>query len=118
QISILDGENAEYIETHAVSTNNFGLYKLAIGGGTAVEGNMADVAWGAGNKSIKVEIDPNGGSNYSDLGTTELLSVPYALYAVESATGVQGPQGPQGEPGAQGPQGETGATGPQGSQGE
>ncbi|NEN25321.1 hypothetical protein G3O08_18690 [Cryomorpha ignava] len=120
QISILDGDNAEYIETHTITTNSFGLYTLAIGGGTPVEGSMSDVTWSAGNKSIKVEIDPDGGSNYSDLGTTELLSVPYALYAVESATGVAGPQGPPGPPGSQGatgPQGATGSTGAIGPQG-
>lgn len=81
QISILDGSSAEYVETHTVTTSAHGLYTLAIGDGNPTTGTMAAVTWGAGNKSIKVEIDPEGGTNYSDLGTTELLSVPYALYA-------------------------------------
>lgn len=81
QISILDGPSAEYVETHTVTTNTFGLYTLAIGDGNPTTGTMAAVTWEVGNKSIKVEIDPEGGTNYSDLGTTELLSVPYALFA-------------------------------------
>ncbi len=101
QISILNDDNAEYTETHTVTTNSF-------------VGSMNAVAWGEGHKSIKVEIDPEGGSNYSDLGSTELLSVPYALYA---ATGVEGPQGIQGPPGTQGATGETGSQGATGATG-
>lgn len=85
KISILDGNTAEYVETHTVTTSAFGLYTLAIGDGNPTSGTMAAVTWEAGNKSIKVEIDPEGGTNYSDLGTTELLSVPYALYARDAA---------------------------------
>jgi len=81
QISILDGSTAEYVETHTATTNDFGLYNIAVGSGTPTTGTMAAIDWSAGGKFIKVEIDPNGGTNYTDLGTTELLSVPYALYA-------------------------------------
>lgn len=81
QISILDGSTAEYVETHSATTNDFGLYTIAIGDGTAVTGTMSGIDWSAGSKSIKVEIDPSGGTSYTDLGTTELLSVPYAIYA-------------------------------------
>lgn len=84
KISILHNSTVDYSETHKVTTNNFGLYILVIGDGTPIFGGMALVDWSAGNKFIKVEIDPNGGTNYTDLGTTELLSVPYALYAAES----------------------------------
>jgi hypothetical protein len=63
-------------------------------------------------------MDPAGGSSYTDLGSTQFLSVPYALYAETSNTpGPQGPQGPagaNGQDGAQGPQGIPGETGPQG----
>lgn len=87
QISILDGSTAEYVETHTVTTNGFGLYTLQIGTGTPVSGTMSGVTWSTGNKFIKVGIDPNGGSNYTALGTTELLSVPYALYAASAPGG-------------------------------
>ncbi|MGO3283976.1 MAG: beta strand repeat-containing protein, partial [Mesonia sp.] len=83
KISIINGSTTIYSETHQVTTNNFGLYTLAIGDGTPVSGAMASVGWST-TKLLKVEIDPNGGTNYTDLGTTELLSVPYAMYAVTS----------------------------------
>lgn len=109
RISILNGSASGtpvYVETHSATTNQFGLYNVAIGGGSVVSGTMAGINWGTGDKYIKVEMDPAGGSSYTDLGAAQLLSVPYALY---SATGVPGPQGPAG------PTGATGATGPAGS---
>ncbi len=117
EITILSGTTAQFVERHTATTSAIGLYTVQIGGGTAVTGTMGAVTWSAGNKNIKVGIDPNGGTNYTDMGTTELLSVPYALYA---AGGTQGPQGPQGVAGPTGPAGSngaTGATGPQGPQG-
>lgn len=85
KISILNPSNtALYVETHNVTTNDFGLYNVIIGEGAAVTGTMGGVNWAGGTKKIKVEIDPNGGTNYTSLGTTELLSVPYALYAAGS----------------------------------
>lgn len=76
-----DATVAEYEETQLITTNEFGLYTLQIGNGTATIGDMATVKWETGNKYIKVAIDPTGGSNYVDAGTTQLLSVPYAIYA-------------------------------------
>lgn len=97
KISILHNTTVDYSETHTVTTNNFGLYTLVIGDGTPVFGGMASVDWDSGNKFVKVEIDPNGGTNYTDLGTTELLSVPYAMYASESGSSANGsPTGPAG----------------------
>ncbi len=76
-----DATQAEYEETQHVTTNEFGLYTLQIGNGTSVTGDMKTVKWETGNKYIHVTIDPQGGTNYLDAGTTQLLSVPYALYA-------------------------------------
>ncbi|MBK7763127.1 MAG: hypothetical protein IPI46_07105 [Bacteroidetes bacterium] len=76
-----DATMAEYEETQLISTNEFGLYTLQIGNGTPVLGEMKTVKWETGNKYIRVAIDPTGGSNYVDAGTTQLLSVPYAIYA-------------------------------------
>lgn len=88
KISILNPANTPvYVETHSANTNDFGLYHVAIGDGTPVSGTMAGVNWAGGTKKIKVQIDPNGGTNYTDLGTTELLSVPYALYAASAPNG-------------------------------
>ncbi len=70
-----------YQETQSVNTNAYGLYTIAIGGGTVVTGAMEDVEWGNGNKYVQVEMDPAGGTAYTDIGTSQLLSVPYAMYS-------------------------------------
>ncbi|MBK6751986.1 MAG: putative metal-binding motif-containing protein [Flavobacteriales bacterium] len=70
-----------YQETHAISTNAFGLFSVAVGQGSTTQGVFADVAWGAAAHFLHVELDASGGSNYLDMGTTQLLSVPYALHA-------------------------------------
>ena len=87
------------------------MVTLEIGTGTVVSGTFASISWGTNAYFIKTETDPAGGTNYTISGTTQFLSVPYALYA---ATGNVGPAGPQGLTGAQGPIGLTGAAGPQG----
>jgi hypothetical protein len=71
-----------YAETHSVTTNSYGLFTLAIGKGTPVTSTFASINWASGtDKFLKVEIAPAGGSNYQLQGTTQLLSVPYALYS-------------------------------------
>src|ERR1043165_6810985 len=70
-----------YQETQSTTTNAYGLYNVIIGNGTIVSGTMAGVNWATGNKYIQVEIDVNGGTSYADLGASQLLSVPYAMYA-------------------------------------
>ena len=68
-------------ETHSLTTNQFGLFTLSIGGGTPVTGTIALVDWGNGAKYVEIEADLSGGTAYDPFGTTELLSVPYAIYA-------------------------------------
>ncbi len=75
-----------YQETQSTITNAYGLYNIAIGAGVPVTGTMAGIVWGTGNKFIQIEIDPAGGTTYTDLGTTQLLSVPYAMYAPTSGS--------------------------------
>lgn len=87
QISILQGSPAgvaAYIERHNPTTNANGLATIEVGGGTLVAGNFSTIDWANGPYYLKTEVDPNGGTAYSISGTTQLLSVPYALYA-ESA---------------------------------
>jgi len=84
QISILQGSESGtvmYAETHTVSTNAFGLVNLKVGSGTLVSGVFSPGGWGATSHFLKIEIDPAGGSTYTHLGTSELLSVPYAFHA-------------------------------------
>jgi hypothetical protein len=104
-----------YSETHAPTTNANGLASLQIGAGNVVSGTMASIQWEDGPYYVRTETDPDGGTSYSISGTSELLSVPYALYAANG--GVEGPQGPQGPEGPQGPKGDTGETGERGPEG-
>jgi hypothetical protein len=90
RVSIMQGAAVIYQETHAVQTNAFGLVNLMIGEGSPNQGSMAAIDWGGQAKSLKVEFDPAGGSSYSDLATTPLLSVPYALYAKQAGDGGSG----------------------------
>ena len=87
KISILQGTLAGtvvYAETQLVSTNANGLVSLEIGSGTVVLGSFATIDWANGPYFIKTETDPTGGTNYTISGTSELLSVPYALYTSKS----------------------------------
>jgi hypothetical protein len=115
RISILQTSatgTAVYVETQTPTTNANGLATLEIGGGTVVSGNFANINWANGPYFVKTETDPIGGTNYSITGTSQLLSVPYALYAATAGNNTPGPQGPAGKDGA------TGATGPQGPAGK
>ncbi len=106
-----------YSETHAVSTNGFGLFNVQIGAGSNVSGTFSSIGWGTDAFYVEVLMDASGGTNYLSMGTQQLISVPYALYAKTSGTpGATGPAGPTGATGA-GAQGPTGATGVTGSTG-
>lgn len=126
RISIIQGTASgtpTYIETQTPSTNTNGLVSMEIGTGTVVTGNFASINWANGPFFIKTETDPNGGTNYTISGTSQLLSVPYALYALNSGSSSPGPQGitgatgPTGSPGKNGTNGATGATGATGMTG-
>lgn len=89
RVSILQGSifgASVYVETQTPTTNANGLISVAIGSGTIVAGNFSTINWANGPYFIKTETDPLGGTAYSITGTTELMSVPYALYAGNSTT--------------------------------
>jgi hypothetical protein len=124
KISILDASATGtllYQEKHLVTTNTFGLYNVVIGAGTVLTGTFVAINWGFQDKYIKTEISTNNGLTFNTLGTSQLLAVPYAMYAgstnTPGPTGPQGPQGIQGVAGPTGPQGPQGATGPAGPTG-
>jgi hypothetical protein len=79
-----------YSETHTTVTTNLGLFNLSIGSGTPVVGTLAGVIWGVGSKFLQVEMDPAGGTTYTDMGTTQLNSVPYALFSGQSGSTANG----------------------------
>ncbi|MFW5819932.1 MAG: hypothetical protein ACOCWA_01475 [Bacteroidota bacterium] len=83
QISILQGSEggtAVYTEIHTPSTNENGLITIEIGTGTTTD-DFSAIDWASGPYFLKTEVDPEGGSSYSITGTSQLLSVPYALHA-------------------------------------
>jgi hypothetical protein len=83
QLRILEGSasgTAVYTETFNVTTNQFGLINLEIGTGTTTD-DFSTIDWGNGSYFIENAIDVSGGTTYEVMGTSQLLSVPYALHA-------------------------------------
>lgn len=84
KISILQGSatgTSVYSESHTAATNANGLASIQIGGGSVLSGNLTTINWSTATYFIKTEVDPAGGTTYSISGTSQLLSVPYALSA-------------------------------------
>ncbi|SDD15673.1 tail fiber domain-containing protein [Niabella drilacis] len=71
--------NTVFQETHQSLTNANGVFNVAVGGGTVIQGNMQSIKWGGAAYFLQAELDPSGGGAYSLISTTQLLSVPYAL---------------------------------------
>ncbi|WP_267403402.1 MULTISPECIES: collagen-like protein [unclassified Chryseobacterium] len=92
RVSILQGSPAGtsvYSERLTGSTNVNGLITLELGAGTVLSGTFNTINWASGNYYLKTETDPSGGTNYTITGTSQLLSVPFAMYA-KSAGGTGG----------------------------
>jgi hypothetical protein len=104
------GGTAVYTETFTPTTNGYGLVNLEIGSGTTTD-DFTTIDWANGPFFMETAVDVTGGTSYAVMGTSQLMSVPYALYAKTSGNGA-GPIGPQGLAGADG------ATGPAGPAGQ
>jgi hypothetical protein len=96
RLSIRDGASAGpvvYTETRTATTNQFGLYNVVIGsaGATGVVGTIAGVNWALGTKFLQVELDPTGGTTFVNIGTSQMQSVAYSLFAASAL-----PSGPAG----------------------
>lgn len=84
RMSILQGStsgNISYSERDTATTNQFGLANLVIGGGTLLSGGIDTINWGKSSYFLKIEFDPTGNTSYTLMGISQLLSVPYAVYA-------------------------------------
>ncbi len=112
-----------YTETHIAITDNFGLFEVNIGQGTVTDGTFQEIDWGFAAHYLRIAIDEDAGTNFTSIGTAQLLTVPYALYAngiansqagITGPPGIEGPTGPAGPDGAFGPTGPGGETGPVG----
>ena len=84
KVTIFEGQGVgdSYVESHFVSTDDLGHVNFVVGYGQPLEGSMAEIDWSMGNYFMKVELDT--GQGFVDMGDTQLLSVPYALYAMDS----------------------------------
>ena len=81
-----------YTETISTDANQFGLVNVQIGSG----GNLSVINWANGSMYLQVAVELNNTGGYVDMGTSQLISVPYALFAANSAPGPAGATGPQG----------------------
>ncbi len=93
QIDILQGSiegEAVYREVFFPVTNEFGLINIVVGSGSVLYGNFEEIDWSQGPCFIQIHLDPDGGSDFAEMGTSQLLSVPYALHASTSADSFSG----------------------------
>jgi hypothetical protein len=84
KMSVLKGSTigeVVYSESHDITTNTIGMAELLIGDGEVISGSFSDINWGDDLYFLKMEADPAGGTSYEHLGTSQLISVPYALYS-------------------------------------
>ena len=93
QIGILhessEGE-AVYREVFFPVTTELGLINIVVGSGSVLHGSFEEIDWSQGPYFIQILLDPDGGSDFTEMGTTQLLSVPYALHASSSADSFSG----------------------------
>lgn len=83
QITILQSNMSGlsvYAENHSVNTDEYGLFNLVIGAGSIQSGDMNSIEWHLYDFYLQVGMDAMGGTNFLTMGTTQLLSVPYALH--------------------------------------
>ncbi len=79
----------EYAETHTGTTNGYGLLILEIGNGTLIGGDFTSIGWSGDNYYLRTSLDVLGGEAFEVMGVSQLLSVPYALYSMESGNGTK-----------------------------
>ncbi len=109
-----------YSEKHTVETSSIGHFSAEIGRGEIIQGTFTAIEWNLDSHYLNVGIDIEGGENYTDTGTIQFQSVPYALVSKASANqpiGLEGAAGPAGIPGPEGPAGPPGEQGDPGDQG-
>ena len=89
KVEILQGSTegaVVYAETQTPESSQTGTVNLLIGTGTVTEGTFADIDWGAATYFLRISMDVQGGSSYEVVSTTQMLPVPYALYAEKAGS--------------------------------
>ena len=85
RISLMSGNTILYKEKQTATTNAYGVVSVVVGTGTPLSGSFSSIDWTKGNISMKTEFDPNGGTNYAVIGTTQLQAVPFSEYAKKTS---------------------------------
>ncbi len=81
RLSVLNGTTPVFTETFTPQTNAYGMFTVNVGTGAPTLGSFSAIDWTTGAKSLKTEMDLTGGTSYTEVGTTPIASVPYALVA-------------------------------------
>ncbi len=76
-----------FSEKYDLITNSVGLINLSVGTGAVETGSIEGINWGSGSYFMRIDMSKDGGNNYEFMGTSQLLSVPYALYAATAGNG-------------------------------
>ncbi len=89
RVSIIDGPQGaiQFTEEHFLTTNNFGLFTAVVGQGNG-NSTLNSVDWSLGNLWLQIELDPDNSGSYIMMGSQQLMSVPYALFAQQSGEGL------------------------------
>lgn len=82
------GGTLVYEEVNTANPSSAGIFNVGIGAGTPVSGTFSSIAWGSGPYFLQVSIDPAGGTSYTTIGSAQLVSVPYALFAEKAGNAV------------------------------
>lgn len=93
QVEILQGSSSgsvAYAESHALTTTKAGTINLLIGGGNAINGTFANIDWSNGPYFMKLSMKQDKETEYKEVSNTQMISVPYALYAEKAGTVVNG----------------------------
>lgn len=89
KVEVLQGSTSGtvvYGETHRSATAKNGVVNLQIGQGTATDGTFAGIDWSRSPYFLRISMDTNGGTSYKEVATSQMLSVPYALYAEKAGS--------------------------------
>lgn len=84
--------SAQWIEIHQTLTDIFGLFTLQIGTGTPAGGEQSSfsaINWAEGIYFLRIEMDAEGGNNFTLVGTNQLLAVPFALHTDKATSALE-----------------------------
>jgi hypothetical protein len=85
-VSSDDMDRPVFAEEHSVKTNKLGVINIQIGDGEELEGSMQNIDWGSAAHYLKIFLDADNTGLFEEMGTSQLLTVPYAFYAERSGS--------------------------------